>query len=191
MIEIDLFYNTFLIAFVIIFAITVCINIFRKERKYSLFFVGIIEMYIIMLLKVVILPIRIIYDESYKSVLIDNFDIQNALQLIPFYSIHAYIDNRSWIPIIGNLILLIPMVFILLFMKKSYLFTFIFSSLFSLGIEIVQFLIVYITKFTSHISDIDDIILNCIGIICGMIFFWLLKKINKLYQCINTNVIFK
>ena len=77
--------------------------------------------------------------------------------------------SKSWLlQTIGNLILLFPLP-ILLYLKphKTYRLRFLLVSgiLVSLGIEVVQLGIDLLTGYPSHVCDVDDLILNSIGVI--------------------------
>lgn len=57
----------------------------------------------------------------------------------------------------------------------------------SLAIEIIQFCINKITQYPSHLTDVNDVILNVFGGILGIIFcnivevklYWIIVKIQK------------
>ncbi|HHU53135.1 MAG TPA: VanZ family protein [Clostridiaceae bacterium] len=97
--------------------------------------------------------------------------------LIPFNTIKLFIksflNNRnltSLLNVLGNILIFMPFgIFVQLFWpnRKSFLITFLSGSLIILLIEFVQLITVW------GILDIDDYLLNIIGVILG----WLLMRI--------------
>ena len=132
-----------------------------------------------LLISVTIFPIRIIPSEMRTG----KNSILDFCQLIPFKDIIDIVKNSGIINIqlIGNIILLMPMpVLKVLFFK---------SILFSFGIEIIQLIIDILLSYPSRIFDVDDIILNGIGILIGMIIFKILKEQQKIYDFIGEKIV--
>ena len=105
-----------------------------------------------------------------------------SINFIPFKSIaeginvydgfrYRLIDVQVW----GNVLIAIPAGIYVMFLSKkdSFLRALLTVFLLSLGIEIIQFI------FKIGASDIDDIILNCLGGVVGILIYYLLKKIFK------------
>ncbi len=65
---------------------------------------------------------------------------------------------------------------------KNYKMRFLYVFLFSVSIEIMQFLIGLLIGYNYRSTDIDDVILNTIGGIIGILLFSLLKKMYFKYK---------
>lgn len=105
MVTIQLFPSTFLILFFLIFAVTIIIRAVKKENSLKLFYVGIIELYVLLLVSVTILPINII-----DSSLMENKSRWiNYFQLIPFRTITEIFRHSGFLSVqlIGNIVLLL------------------------------------------------------------------------------------
>lgn len=148
------------------------------------------ELYLLFIFSITILPIRIINDSiQYK------FHILDSIQLIPFRTIINVFHNSTAVfpQIAGNIILLFPLPILLGFsrkVKKTNSIILI-SIFFSFSIELMQLFINVITHFGSRTVDIDDIILNSIGILAGTVVFHLIKKILPFYNWINETIVLK
>jgi len=104
----------------------------------------------------------------------------NAINLTPFRSITAgiymqagfqYIDVQVW----GNVLVFVPAgIYVMILSKKnSMLKAFLILFLTSLSVETIQY------TFRIGAGDIDDVILNSLGGIIGILLYCLLKKICK------------
>ena len=172
----------FCVAFLVVFIITFLDRI-------RLCYIGIIELYIMLLISVTIFPIRIIPSEMRTG----KNSILDFCQLIPFKDIIDIVKNSGIINIqlIGNIILLMPMPVLIGYLSKkvNYKVLFFKSILFSFGIEIIQLIIDILLSYPSRIFDVDDIILNGIGILIGMIIFKILKEQQKIYDFIGEKIV--
>lgn len=179
----------FCVAFLAIFIITFLVRIIKKEHGIRLCYIGIIELYIMLLISVTIFPIRIIPSEMRTG----KNSILDFCQLIPFKDIIDIVKNSGIINIqlIGNIILLMPMPVLIGYLSKkvNYKVLFFKSILFSFGIEIIQLIIDILLSYPSRIFDVDDIILNGIGILIGMIIFKILKEHQKIYDFIGEKIV--
>lgn len=109
-------------------------------------------------------------------------DISTHFNLVPFKTIVSYINNANTINeavraisnVVGNLCLFIPVGFLFpLASKKVYFKRFIIFVFFLiLAIEAVQF-------YVGRSADIDDLILNLSGALCGYLACCIVKKIGK------------
>lgn len=179
----------FFVAFLVVFIITFLVRIIKREHRIRLCYIGIIELYIMLLISVTIFPIRIIPSEMRTG----KNSILDFCQLIPFKDIIDIVKNSGIINIqlIGNIILLMPMPVLIGYLSKkvNYKVLFFKSILFSFGIEIIQFIIDTLLSYPSRIFDVDDIILNGIGILIGMIIFKILKEQQKIYDFIGEKIV--
>ena len=168
----------FCVAFLVVFIITFLVRIIKREHRIRLCYIGIIELYI-----------RIIPSEMRTG----KNSILDFCQLIPFKDIIDIVKNSGIINIqlIGNIILLMPMPVLIGYLSKkvNYKVLFFKSILFSFGIEIIQLIIDILLSYPSRIFDVDDIILNGIGILIGMIIFKILKEQQKIYDFIGEKIV--
>lgn len=178
----------FIILFIIILLFTLLLYKLRP-RNFKAWILVPMSLYNCFVLGFTLLPIRI-YDKEY---LLEYHQIFKGnikyTQLIPMKSILSFIqkDNGNMIQILGNILLFLPIPFFLYVIyidKEKKFFHFIFIGIItSLCIESLQLLNNLLTKFPSHVFDIDDIILNSVGIILGTIVIFLFYKtpcINKI-----------
>lgn len=105
-----------------------------------------------------------------------------SLNLIPFYSIHAYIAGDDIVMrtfalsnVLGNVVIFVPLgIYFSLFNHKAKkIKTILWIFLFSAIVEIIQYI------FRLGIGDIDDIILNVFGGVIGLGLYQILWKIFK------------
>lgn len=194
MIQIELFYNTFIILFILIFSVTALIFKMKKEKRMSIWYIGIFEVYLLLILKIAVLPIKIVYDEHYYEALHGYIEAKNYYQMIPFHTILEIIKNGVNIEmqIWGNVLLLLPLpIFLSFIMKKATgLKVVLISCCFSIGIEAIQLIINVITRYPNRIIDIDDVILNIIGIIAGWGIYLLVKRVKPLYLWLCNHLIY-
>lgn len=109
-------------------------------------------------------------------------DISIHFNLIPFRTIVGYINNANTIDeavlaisnVIGNLCLFIPIGFLFPFASKKVslkrFIIFVLSLI--LVIEAVQF-------YVGRSADIDDVILNLSGALCGYLGYCIVKRISE------------
>lgn len=189
MITIQLFPNTFLILFFLIFIVTIIIRLVKKNNSLRFFYVGIIELYVLLLISVTILPINIIDSSLMKA----KSGLVNCFQLIPFRTITKIFryDGFLSIQLIGNIVLLLPLPILIGFVvkNKSFAVLFIKCTMFSLGIEIAQVCIDLVLQYPSRRFDVDDIILNIIGILIGIVIFKTISCFEKFYHWIGENIV--
>jgi Glycopeptide antibiotics resistance protein len=106
----------------------------------------------------------------------------NSINFIPFKSIaeginvydgirYRLIDDQVW----GNVVIFVPAgIYLMVLNKKSSILNALLTIfLISIGIEIIQY------AFRIGASDIDDIILNCLGGGLGILIYLLLEKSFK------------
>lgn len=147
--------------------------IVKKRKVYKCIFNLLFLMYILLLIKVVFFPVPYQKEliQSYKET-VSYGDIQN---FIPFKMILSFIRNSSFTfalkQIGGNLILLFPLgIFVSIIAKnKSNKTIFLIGLGTTVFIEITQGLIGFLIGFQYRVVDIDDVILNSLGYVTGMI----------------------
>lgn len=183
MISIDFHYETFLLLF-LVSAVVICIVLKLKKRKfYDYIFNLSLLLYVLLLIKVVFLPIRIILDQTYYAIWEENTG--GSLQFVPFKSIIQSFSIGEWkMQVLGNILLLLPVPIFLRLKntKKTYsnLKMFLVGVALSFGIEVIQFCINMLTGVTEKISDVDDLLLNSCGVIIGIIISKYATKVKEL-----------
>ena len=172
---------TFLVVYIFLLLLTFIIVKLRKDREHYFLYYMFIIFYYQLLFKVTMLPIIIFKPGELEQFRIATGGNINVLQTIPLKTITENLFSRTGlIQLVGNLVLLMPLVFILKYLtKKSHSDKMILlvTICVSIGIECIQYINVKITHFPSHAVDIDDLILNVFGSIIALV---LLKLLNKM-----------
>jgi glycopeptide antibiotics resistance protein len=159
----------------------------NRERMKAAFLYGIFICYILLLLKILLLS-RVSLLEVFSS----QRTLFRSINLIPFHSITEYISSSSdtlrsfaFGNVVGNIVLFIPLgIYLLLLKKDKRVFVnllFIFKV--SLFAEIIQGLL------GIGVSDIDDIILNCLGGWIGILGYQFLLSILRDEKKVSTAII--
>jgi glycopeptide antibiotics resistance protein len=139
----------------------------KRERIETVFLYGVFICYILFLIKLLFLS---------RVSLLDLFNSQRTLDrsinFIPFYGIKEYIFSNSatikkfaFANVVGNIVIFIPLgTYLSLFKNNKRVITnLLFIFIVSLFIEIIQGIL------GIGASDIDDIILNCLGGLVGIL----------------------
>jgi glycopeptide antibiotics resistance protein len=139
----------------------------KRERIQTVFLYGVFICYMLFLIKLLFLS---------RVSLLDLFNSQRtshkSINLIPFYSIKEYIFSNSatikkfaFGNVVGNIVIFIPLgTYLSLFKNNKRVITnLLFIFIVSLFIEIIQGLL------GIGASDVDDIILNCLGGLVGIL----------------------
>ena len=182
------FTSTFIIVYLFI-AVIISVVFFIKHRENRNYWLLVrnyaIAFYFFLLFKVTVLPFAILTKSELEEFLIDfSIDSLSYTQWQPFYTISRCLVSASGIvQLTGNIILLVPLVIILRWLIKkrcSYRKITIISFLSSIAIEAMQYLINVITVVPWHSTDVDDFILNGVGILlcCAMCLF-IEKRFSK------------
>ncbi|NLM74523.1 MAG: VanZ family protein [Clostridiaceae bacterium] len=178
MITYGLFYKLIIILIFIPFIIS---NIRRKKSIYfHTVFLGFM-IYVVFLVGVLFFPV--IYD---KNIIFYSEETVKYLNLIPLDTIISIIEyDPSLIisQILGNIIIFIPLGFFLPIFSskiKSLANCFVAVLLISSSIEIIQLLLDLIIIKSYRVCDIDDIILNVSGGMCGFILYRFANKWFKI-----------
>ncbi|WP_313804042.1 VanZ family protein [Cytobacillus sp.] len=102
------------------------------------------------------------------------------VNLIPFETIRSYIHvddgiRTKWVDVNvwGNILMFVPAGIYLMIIKGKAIKTFLIICGMSLGAEIIQYI------FAIGASDIDDLILNSLGGLIGILIYLVLEKMFK------------
>lgn len=139
----------------------------KRERIEVVFLYGVFICYILFLIKLLFLS-RVSFWDLFSS----QRTLNRSINLIPFYSIKEYIFSNSDIikrfafsNVIGNIVIFIPLgTYLSLFKNnKRVKINLLFIFTVSLFVEIIQGLL------GIGAADIDDVILNCLGGLTGVL----------------------
>lgn len=183
MIVIDLHLEIFALLYILILCITLLIYKLKKKNKYNIYGLILFELYILCLVKVVYTPVRIVFNRAMSDDMVEKMKM-NYANFVPFRTITGVGSvNNFAVQVGGNILLLMPLVFFLyyVFFIKSYRKCIVYCFMAIVFIEITQYIIDIITKFPNKVCDVDDVILNFIGIILSILIIHLLNntKIEK------------
>lgn len=150
----------------------------KRERIKTVFLYGVFICYILLLIKILFLS-RISHLEY------------SSINLIPFYSIMEFISGSSanlkafaFSNVVGNIVIFIPLgTYLALFKNDKRVITnLLFIFIVSLFVEIIQGLL------SIGVSDIDDIILNCLGGLIGILGYKFLLFILRAEKKVHTAI---
>lgn len=141
--------------------------------------------YVLVLSGMTLFPIYIFDEEMLSSFRRAAGKYFTFYQLVPFASIRNYFSTGAYIQILGNLALLSPMVlFFEIFERqkaKAWQVALAGSGV-SLLIEIIQLSCNLITGYPGRIADVDDLLLNVIGVVLTTIILRYIAKNETLRQ---------
>lgn len=158
---------TIIVGIIILIFLCTYLKYKKNKGKIYLFFFSIFFVYLLYVTKYTIFPI-FFYDDQPPQ------PVSDYVNLIPFK-----LDLLSE-QVLLNILLSIPFGFGIPFLTKinrmKKLLTF--SVLFGTIIEMIQFLLIISPAFTYRIVDVNDILLNMIGVLIG---FTLFKIFSRFY----------
>jgi glycopeptide antibiotics resistance protein len=135
--------------------------------------------YVLVMIKLVILPIHM-PGKSYNAA---DWQQVSFLQIIPFATIIQMLSNGNWfIQILGNIGVCLPVSFFLYYYsgKLKLMTHLIFGIFLSVMFELCQFIINVITNYPNRVVDIDDVLLNVLGVMLGYIIIIMIKRLYTL-----------
>ena len=150
----------------------------KRERIKTVFLYGVFICYIFLLLKILVLS-RVSHSEV------------RSINLIPFYSIIEYISSSSanikafaFGNVVGNIVIFVPLgAYLSLFKRdKGVIRSLLLIFIVSLFVEIIQGILAI------GASDIDDIILNCLGGLIGILGYKFLLFILRHEKKVHTAI---
>ena len=168
--------------FIVLFVV-LSIVCFLKIKKNIYKVLGMLfSFYLLCLIKIVFFPIYVpskVEIQEFKNAMSGDFSM---IQYVPFKNIILTLQSSNFlIQIGGNIVLLIPFVlFTALFLdyKKKYTMKkmIIWGVRLSVIIETIQAIINILAQYPNRIADIDDIILNSIGVVLATIVYSGIRK---------------
>lgn len=170
--------NIWPIAIVLLVSLVIFLKIKNHNSSY-LFWVTLFSLYILLLIDRTLFPIRI-----YEEGIINSPDFISRLNLIPFYFGRSTNTGLIAFQIVGNIILTIPFGFglslITTVRAKSFLWI---PFVVGIGIELSQLLVSFAIGRLYRVIDINDVILNALGVIIGYVLFrivsWIYRAVYK------------
>jgi len=165
----------------ILILIVVLVILWRRKHNLSyLFFFSIFWVYVMSSLDKVFFPIQV--NGEYVDVM-KQIPLMSQVNLIPFFFGQYPLTAAGIIGIINNMILTTPFGFGLNFISQVKMRDFIWLSIIiGLGNEISQFVICLVLKYPSRVIDINDALLNAIGVLLG---YGLFKAFAWLYLAVT------
>ena len=186
MIVIDFSGSTFFILFIILLS-AVYFVYRRKQRKLKFLVPTAIILYVMLVLQVTVFQIYIVKNGMAETIFGEVKKYHAGWQLIPFQTIRRTLSN----PIVffrqcgGNILLLLPVPVLIGIIREDFNTrkTFFIGVLLSICIELMQFLTNWLTGYPGHVVDVDDILLNGIGVLAGTVLINGIRKIKGM-NCI-------
>lgn len=179
-----------IVIFLIIYVVTILLwtYIYKiKKHKYKYWIIFPFAFYVLSVVKYVFFPIHI-YDNEYLNFYWNEFKgYIYYFQLSPGKTIRGSLQGATYyVQSFGNILLLFPLPFLIYSIsmnKKINIYKIgLFSCLVSPCIEVIQLFINLATRYPNKVFDIDDLILNCIGVALASIILLIINKINITYK---------
>lgn len=157
----------------------------KRKRIETIFLYGVFICYILLLAKILLLS-RVSFFELFNT----QWTLRRSINLIPFYGIWEYIFSGdteikrfAFSNVIGNIVVFIPLgTYLTLFKNKRIINNLLPIFITSFSVEIIQWI------FGIGASDIDDIILNCLGGLIGMLGYKFLLYILRDEKKAHTSI---
>ena len=118
--------------------------------------------------------------------------LEGATSLVPFKNISEIFNSREdFLQVIGNALMLSPLAFFAHYYgwSKSYIKTFIMLSCLSVFIELFQLVQTFIYSMYTpeyiRVCDVDDVMLNSLSVIIGIVAFRIYENTKKLVMIDN------
>lgn len=166
----------------------------ERKPKYTETFLLYIGLFLYALLLIQALFLKKV---SYNEIFLPDREIYRSITLIPFKTIGYYVDILKYstnaqliltakINLIGNVALFFPLgIYLRLFKNDSRIsINLLIILLSSVAVEIIQYVLAL------GYSDIDDVILNMLGGVLGILFYKLLIAILKTPERARTATVF-
>lgn len=149
-----------------------------KKKKYVFKILFII--YILLVIRITTFPITIISREASNEVHAQFGKYIQYYQLIPFKTICGVGSYNFFKQIICNILMFIPFSILVKGIKSNLKGwqVILMGVICSLFIELLQLCINILTRFPNRVCDIDDLILNSIGVILGYGIYILVSKVS-------------
>ena len=168
--------DAYLFGFIILIIAEIFLLIKKVPFKRNFLFATLI-IYIVLVLSVTIFPIPF---------QIDGYDFEyNFIPTASIISEFSFGLSSAIRTVGGNILMLVPfgVLLPLISKNKSFLNALIFSAVFSVSIEILQFIIGLLIGYRYRQVDIDDLLLNILGAVIGYLIYKIIpKKLKALFE---------
>lgn len=149
----------------------------RTSKKYKWTFKLLVysfTIYILYVINLTLFPIPVGPDSKF---MFNIMELKN--NFIPFKTILVSLEGQIPFFILGNIILLLPLAIYLpfLFKNRSFLHILFYGFLVSLAIEVTQFSLSLIVGVTYRTFNVDDILLNTLGVALGYILYLVIRPL--------------
>lgn len=169
----------------VVMIILLVIQVRRRQNWLHICCLAVFGVYILMALNETFFPLTIngLYVETMRSVPIRSF-----INLVPFYiGTHHMIDGRDLLDFANNILLTIPFGFSVIFVSRLRPRDFLWLPwAVGFGIEASQLLISLILRYPYRVVDINDALLNTVGVLIGYglfrIFAWLFIRLTRRFK---------
>lgn len=193
-------FNTkyFIMAYLLFLCLALMVIKFSKKAnarfgQYNIFFIAIFVLYILLMIKILFFPLFVFYKSYLYNYWKEYGRFIKFIQFVPFESIKVYFLAGSWkAQILGNIFIFVPLpIFYGVFKNKDFnykkcLFVGILTILL---VEIIQLMINIITNYPNRLCDIDDLIINSIGIVIGTITYCIIDNNKHIKKIFNTIIL--
>ena len=169
--------------FIILFFVALLAYSWRQKHRVStVIFLSIFFIYLFFAIEIVFFPIWV--DNGFAN---RTEGFRYGINLIPFNWDMSFIPHIVIMQIVQNILLTVPFGFGISFVMKLKPRDFLWISLaLGIGIEFIQFCISYVVGYTYRVIDINDAILNTLGVVIGYalfrvfgrVFFWIMQKLE-------------
>ena len=147
------------------------LKLVRKKPMEYLFVFGLLYIYLGMVINYTIFPIM--YNDVFRQAFVNGEVKVNMIPLIK-------LSFRDFQEPLLNIILFVPFGFLTaIFLKPKFKKVIIWAILTSAGIELLQYIISYVTGVYFRVSDINDIIFNTLGAVIGLFFYILFRLVFR------------
>lgn len=175
-----------LLIFIVSLIFSIVIAIRQKKTFLELFCFNVFVVYILAVISITLFPMPV-FESSLKYL---RETMQHTNNFVPFKSMYQIFSIKELHIIIrqlgGNLCMLAPLgIYLpLTFNKiKSFKHTLLIGIAIAVGIELIQLSIGAIARYNYRSFDVDDIILNVLGVCIGYLVYLIIRPIyNKLLQ---------
>lgn len=193
--RLEFFPYPFLFGLVILLFLILLLRLAKRSWSY-LFFFSAFWVYLLFMVGLIIFPIPRVAPLEIDKLGLSFQSALSEIHLIPHnYQNFEYFSRYTTFDILGNLFLTIPFGFGILWVWPS-LSNMMLPLAFLVGFmnETAQFLLMVIWGFSYRVVDINDVILNTLGVLIGyvlfLIFTWTMRGIVKAFR-IKTRGVFQ
>lgn len=143
----------------------------KKQWRVKYWVIPLFGVYILMLAGITLFPIHLYNSETLARIREGMGKYMVFYQAVPFASIANYFRSETFIQLAGNVLLLVPLaLFVKIFLRQRPKAWKVAAAVpgVSVGIELFQLATNYLAGYPARVADVDDWILNTIGVILAV-----------------------